>query len=148
MDADAAPPAGAAAYNAVFEKIVRDPKNPEVVQLVAYGLYKIAKREWVQTKGRKPNENELAAYAETWTPQQLQDKLTAAQSALVAYAESVVDDARPAILKEALRGSGWKAFWISIVAAITYTIVLIAIAVVLKIVGVDLIGVIEKVGRP
>jgi hypothetical protein len=148
MCADSAQPPGAPDYNPVFEKFVSDPKKPQIVDLVAYGLYKIAKREWVQKKGRRPTEEELAAYADTWTEQQLQDKMTAAESALVIYGESVVDDARPGILKEALRGSGWKAFWIAIAAAVSYTLALIVVAVILKAVGVDLVGIVEKVGRP
>jgi hypothetical protein len=148
MCADAAQPARASDYNPVFEKIVGDPKDPQIVELVAYGLYKIAKREWVQRKGRKPTGEELVAYADTWTEQQLQDKMTAAESALVVYAQNVIDDARPDILKEAFRGSGWKAFWIAIAAAVSYTIALVAIALILKTAGVDLIGVIEKVRRP
>ena len=145
-------PTGGPGYNPVFEKLVGDTKNLEIVGLVAYGFYKIAKREWAQKiwqeKHRKPTDEELTGYADTWTEQQLQDKLTAAQSALVVYGESVVDDARPNILKEALRGSGWKAFWISLAAAAAYTLILIAIALILKASGVDVIGVIDKIGRP
>jgi hypothetical protein len=139
-------------YNPVFEKLVLDAKNPEIVQLVAYGLYKVAKREWAQKLWedfrRKPTAQELAGYAATWTGQQLQDKIISAQSALVIYGESVVDDARPGILKDALRGSSWKSFWISLSAAFFYTLILIGVALVLKAMGIDVIGVIEKVGRP
>jgi hypothetical protein len=151
-DLSSAESPGRPSYNPVFEKLVGDTKNLEIVRLVAYGLYKIAKREWTQKiwqeKHRKPTEEELAGYADTWTEQQLLDKVTAAQSALVVYGESVVDDARPNILAEALRGSGWKAFWISLAAAAAYTLALLAIALILKASGVDVIGVIDKIGRP
>jgi hypothetical protein len=74
--------------------------------------------------------------------------LTAAQSALIDYAESVVNDAKPGILIDAFRGSSLKAFFISLGAAFVYTLILISFVVILKTAGVDLVGIVEKIGRP
>ncbi len=112
--------------------------------MVAYGIYKTSKREWItefaEQNARTPNDQELSAYAATWTPQLLQNANDAASSALAAYAESVIEEARPGILKDALKGSGVRAVLLNMLAALLYTVALIFVVIVLKWAGVDLLS--------
>ena len=56
-------------YNQTFEKLVPDAEPSDLEGIVAYGLYKIAKREWAREIGeraqRNPTDAELAAYVAT-----------------------------------------------------------------------------------
>jgi hypothetical protein len=118
--------------------------------LVAYGLYKIAKREWAtelfEAENRPPKEDELAAYVRTWTPSQIDGKREQAATILAQYADAVVEAATPAIEKVALRGSLWRAVGHGVAANVLYTLLLILILWVLKWAGVDLLGLAEKIG--
>jgi hypothetical protein len=71
------PSAPNADYNPIFEKLVIEPKDGEVLGVIAYGAYKKAKWEWAQEvfrkNGRTPNDAELKAYIATWTPSQLEN---------------------------------------------------------------------------
>jgi hypothetical protein len=64
-------------YNPIFERLVDPPDGELLVEgFIAYGLYKIAKREWVSEfrarERRKPTDAELDSYVSTWTASQLQ----------------------------------------------------------------------------
>lgn len=89
-----------AGYNPIFEKLVKH--REDVLGLVAYGIYKIAKREWVaqfgQDRQRNPNEAELTAYISTWTPSQLDNVQGTAEKVLASYAEEVIAAAEPGII--------------------------------------------------
>jgi hypothetical protein len=143
---------GKPGFNPIFGQFVATDAETDTLLrgLVAYGLYKIAKREWASelfdAENRPPREDELAAYVRTWTPSNIEGKREQAETILAQYADAVVDAATPGIEKEALRGSLWRAVGYTIAGNVLYTLLLILIAVVLKWAGVDLLGLAEKIG--
>ncbi|HZJ13200.1 MAG TPA: hypothetical protein VFD26_11250 [Methyloceanibacter sp.] len=146
--ADGGPePADEADYNPIFEKLV-DQDGSETRGIIAYGFYKVAKREWAEKvheeEGRAPTPDALRAYIATWTPSRLEGVRKEADQLLAAYAENVIAEAEPRILKNALRGGFWRGVGASMVAAVLYTLILIAFATILAWSGVDLIGILKN----
>lgn len=140
-------------FNPIFaEFYAKAPEAERPHALIAYGLYKIAKREWAtdlfERENRAPTEADLAAYVHTWTPSQFDGKRAEARSILSAYADDVVEAAAPGIEKAALRGSWARAIGYGIAANIVYTLLLIVILLILKSQGVDVLGLAEKIGPP
>src|SRR5829696_7304624 len=97
-------------YNPIFEFFV-NPEHAEAEQIpgiIAYGLYKIAKREWAsklyQREGRKPTEEELEAYIRTWTESRIRGVTQQAESVLASFATSVIESATPQIREDAITG--------------------------------------------
>ncbi len=139
-------------YNPIFERFVpAEQADENVPGLIAYGLYKIAKREWAQQiqerEGRQPTPDEQAAYIATWTESRLRGLEQQADSTLAAFGEVVVNAATPGIREDAIRGTSGKSIRLSIAANFIYTLLLIAVALILKWSGIDLIGLLEK-ARP
>lgn len=139
-------------YNPIFTRFVEEEKDgdDQLPGLVAYGLYKVAKREWVreyfQKHGRKPKEEELAGYAATWTESRLKGLQDQAENALAAFASTVVDANAPEIRERALRGTTLKAVGTSIAANFVYTLLLIALVILLRAAGIDLLSIAGSVG--
>ncbi|WP_375391271.1 hypothetical protein [uncultured Sphingomonas sp.] len=131
-------------HNPIFTKLVVE-GDDKLLGMVAYAIYKTSKREWIQSfnaeRGRDPEPAELAAYAATWTPQLIQNATDAATSALAEYASGAIDEARPAILKDALKGNAVRSILLNMLSALLYTLALIAIVLVLKKSGVDLLSI-------
>ncbi len=138
-------------YNRIFEQLVGQGSEAgtNLAGLVAYGLYKVSKREWVsefrQRKGRSPNGEELTEYTRTWTSTRLNGVRDAASQALVGYADYVTEKARPEILRDALKGRFWQDIIKNMMASFFYTVLLILIAIVLAKAGIDLIGIFKSV---
>lgn len=136
-------------YNPIFERLY-DREGGRLAGFVAYGIYKIAKREWAadirEQHGRAPNQDELKHYIGTWTLSRLDGLRQEADQALGRYAEEVVEEARPQILREALQGSFWRSVGASITAATLYTLILIALAVIAAVMGVDLLNAFKALG--
>ena len=137
-------------YNPIFERLVSESGGPNALPgLIAYGLYKTAKREWVSDlsarEGRKPTDAELDAYMRTWTASQITTIQERAEQFLAEYASAVIQEEEPRILREAVRGSFWRAILPSVVASFLYTLVLIAIALILARSGIDLLGIFRDV---
>ena len=63
---------------------------------------------------------------------------------LAAFADVVVSEQEPIILRRALRGSFWRAVWPSMLASLVYTLLLIGTAIVSARAGIDLIGIIRN----
>ncbi len=97
---------------------------------------------------RSPTEADLAAYERTWTPSQIDGKRAEAEIALSEYADKVVEAATPAIEKRVLHGGFWRAVGYGVGANLAYTLLLIVFVVVLKLFGVDIIGLAQKIGPP
>jgi hypothetical protein len=140
-------------YNPIFSRFV-DPERDEGEQLsglVAYGLYKVAKREWAAELGarenRKPTELDLESYIRTWTESRLRGLADQAEGVLATYASTVVEAARPQIREEAIRGTFWAGVGLSITANAIYTIGLIVLLVILRYAGLDLLSIITAVGK-
>ena len=137
-------------YNPMFERLVGPPDGETPLEgFIAYGLYKIAKREWVSgfraREGRRPSDAELNSYVSTWTASQLQGAKERAAQALAEFAAIIIEEEEPKTLRRALKGSFWRSFWPSIFASFIYTLVLIALALILTWAGIDLLGVFRNV---
>ena len=132
------------AHNPIFTKLVVD-GDDKLLGMVAYGIYKTSKREWIQSftdeHDRQPTPAELTAYAGTWTPQLIQNATDAATSALAEFASGAIDEARPAILKDALKGDAVRSVLLNMLSALLYTLALIAVVLVLRKSGVDLLSI-------
>ncbi|MBO0903953.1 hypothetical protein J1C47_09890 [Jiella sp. MQZ13P-4] len=138
-------------YNPIFERLVNvdQPMAENLSGMIAYCLYKIAKREWAtdffQRNGRKPNETELDEYLRTWTTTRIAGAEKEADAVLLDFAGSVVDENTPRIREDALRGTFWGSVWTSCLAAFLYTVFLIGAAVILKSAGIDLLSIVQSV---
>jgi hypothetical protein len=84
-------------FNPIFSQFVplESDETERLSGIVAYGLYKIAKREWAVELGHPPSEAELAAYIQTWTASQIKGKREQAETILAQYANSVIEAATP-----------------------------------------------------
>lgn len=135
-------------HNTMYERLV-DQSGNKVQGFIAYGLYKTAKREWVRKfeadHGRPPRAAEVAAYVSAFTPQTVDAFEAQARGVLAQFAGGIIADARPEIVEEALKGEFWKNVFQSMAANAIYTVILIAIALVLAAAGVDLIGIVTTV---
>jgi hypothetical protein len=135
-------------HNTLYERFV-DQGDNEVQGYIAYGLYKNAKREWVigfkAANNRDPTPDEVASYVSAYTEQTIATFETQAAGVLAAFAEGAVADAQPGIVEDALRGSFWASVWQSITANTLYTLILLALVLVLAFAGVDVLGVYEKI---
>lgn len=138
-------------YNTMFETFVGslEAGNP-IEGLTAYGYYKIAKREWIlqhqKDTGQRPSEAEVRAYMRTLTPAVIDAIRTRAAEALAAYGESLLTEAEPRILKDALKGSFRTDVFRGVCAAVVYTLILIIFAVILRYSGVDIASIFKAVG--
>lgn len=139
-------------YNPIFERFVNVtlPEDQVLPGMVAYCLYKIAKREWAtdffERTGRKPNAGELDEYIRTWTNTRIAGAQKEADAVLLAFASSVIDENTPRIREDALRGTFWTAVWNSMVAASLYTLCLIGLVVILRFAGIDLLSIFQSIG--
>jgi hypothetical protein len=97
-------------YNAIFEKFVDAAQDDqsEIVGIIAYGIYKTAKREWVidfkEREERSPTEAELKAYVSSWTESRIDGAKQNAAQVIAEFAQTVVDEQEPRILRSALQG--------------------------------------------
>ena len=137
------------AYNPIFERFVPiDGTGDRIGGLVAYGLYKIAKREWAaevwRIEGRAPSEQELAAYIRSWTASRLDGLQQQADNTLATFSDTVIQDATPRIREDVLKGTTRSAILTSMAANFFYTLALIAAVLVLSWAGVDVLGLFEK----
>ncbi|MCZ8373771.1 MAG: hypothetical protein O9342_00230 [Beijerinckiaceae bacterium] len=121
-------------YNPVFQRLVdAEGEHFSLTRgMVAYGIYKLGKREWIQSfvaeKGRRPTPEEVRGYAEAMqTETQLGNLRSRADQVLGTFAQSVIADEKPRIVEEALRGSFMQAFWPSFVSSVVFAVLLIII---------------------
>jgi hypothetical protein len=144
-------PEPSAAPNPLFELLVlsSESSQDQVKGLVAYGLYKNAKREWTialtNKRGRPPTEQEIETFVSSWTPSRLDALLGQAESALIAYSGAVVDKQRPEILKEAVRGTFWSGVGRNMAANALYTVSLIIAAVLISRSGIDILEMVRAI---
>lgn len=130
-------------YNETFEKLVATADDIE--GFIAYGLYKQAKREWILKfkieHGSAPKPADERAFASSWTDTSLQALRETAESALSAYAQSVVHDETPSIERNALMVGRplWKDVVIGVASAFAYSVILVIAAFFLSVFGNDFI---------
>ena len=131
-------------HSTVYERLVDDaPDNhSQIVGLIAYGLYKAAKREWVlnyvKVNGRSPTSSQVQSYTSAQTQTVLDSFRSQGADILGDYAESVVFEARPEIEKEALRGNFWRAFYPSIAASFVFALIVALLVFVAAYSGITL----------
>lgn len=136
-------------YNPLFS-VFTDEKlsSSQISGLIAYALYKQAKVDWTtqfrELNGRAPTAEDRKAYQRTWTQGLVAAMREKADGALAAFGDDAVEQARPGILKDALRGSFWKDVGASMVAAFFYSLVLIALVLILRWNGIDILGLFQK----
>ena len=152
MADEGSPTVGGPSFNPIFEQIACDETGePQLIGLVAYGLYKQVKREWArqvwQEQRRPPTKAELDLYTKSWTPSRLEGLLEEAQSGSARFGSSVVEQQRQTIINEALQGSFIKSVASSITGAFFYTLLLIGFAVVLAIAGVDILAILKTLAK-
>lgn len=139
-------------YNPIFTRFVpiNEADGPSIPGLVAYGLYKVAKREWVleftNQNSREPTEDERRNYVATWTESRLAGLAKQAEGAMGEFAETIVVANAPAIREDALKGSIPRAIWTSMAASFFYTLLLIGVILVLRYAGVDLLSIASSSG--
>ncbi|PIB90441.1 hypothetical protein [Caulobacter sp. FWC2] len=130
-------------YNPVFDQLVR--ASDDIEGFIAYGLYKQAKREWLldhrAREGRAPTMAELRGFSRQWTPTTLQAFRETADGALSAYAQITLEDQTPSIQRDALLQGRplWKDILIGVISALSYSVILVIAAFLLKIFGNDFV---------
>jgi len=138
-------------YNPIFSRLVDSdgPDAGELPGIVAYGLYKIAKREWAaelsRRVGRSPNAQELNDYIRTWTDSRIRGLEEQAETILGNFAASVVEDSTPRIREDALRGTNIRSIVLSIASNAIYTLILIGLLIILRISGIDLLSILTSI---
>jgi hypothetical protein len=140
--------------DAVFPRLVNEAEGTEqkLIGFVAYGLYHDAKREWISDfrsrEGRYPQDEELQGYERSWTASRLEGLKNAAVQSIAAYTDSVLSQAETQILRNALKGGGWRAVWCGLVGLLLYTLMVIGLIVILARSGIDLKGLFERLITP
>jgi hypothetical protein len=142
-------------YNTVYERLVL--RDDDLIGLIAYALYKQRKRAWLvdfkSQKSRAPRPDEQSSYiiGET-TAARSNDYRQQAEASLGAYADQVIKSATPELQRAAIAGKIERSLaWYrqipgGIVAAFSYTVLLISIVLVLKYSGIDLLGILNAAG--
>jgi hypothetical protein len=133
----------------VFPLLVKDGSaEDKFLGFIAYGLYQEAKREWAsdfQSRERRyPSDEEMIAYERSWTASRLEALENTAAQLVAAYTDAVVNQLEKQILRNALKGSFWRAVFRWVVGALCYTILLFAIVVGLSRSGIQ-IGLLDKI---
>ncbi|MCV0387560.1 MAG: hypothetical protein K5821_14255 [Nitrobacter sp.] len=130
-------------YNPVFEKLVDQTDDErQLIGLVAYGLYKQSKRDWLVTfrkeKNRDPTEDEYHDHARSQTDTTLRGYVSQASELFSIYSNSIIETERPKIEAAALKGSFMSAFWPSFWSSIAFTLLLVVLGLFLYWVGVPI----------
>ncbi len=128
-------------YNTVFERLL--PEHPDqkarVHALIAYGIYKEAKRDWVRSyrkrTGQAPDEAAHKAFADTQNAAVLEAYRSEASQIATDHVEDVVKARTPRIVQEAVKGSFAISFWSSLLANVVFATVLLLLALISAVVG-------------
>jgi len=146
---------GAKEHNRIFERLGAD--GDDLERLVAYALYKQHKRRWArefeEREGRRPTGDDDEAFARAvGTVDQLDRYRQNAQDLIIAFADSILEDARPEIEKGAITArveaavgkiEGFSAFWRQVASGLLSSIITTAILIILTLAvaffGIDLV---------
>lgn len=153
--------------NPVFDLLGAN--SDDIQALVAYSLYKKHKREWADTirqrDSRDPTADEDVQFANVVaTASSLERFRQDASSMLVAFANQVVDDARPNIEEEAVAkrvekaaasieqaGKFWPNVGASIIASGVTISILVALTIAAELFGIDIVdesSIVEQIVSP
>ena len=148
-------------YNAVFETLVQS--DTDLTGMIAYARYKRSKKDWlVQRLDRDrspPSPQDYQTFIESYLDPHNLSRLRAEADAMLAdYGNSVLKQAEPAIRENALQnetltqarrtltrtekqGIWWRQMSLAALGAFAYSLLLLALALILRILGVDLLDV-------
>lgn len=121
----------------------------DLIGLIAYALHKQHKRDWLNAfqaeNGRAPREDEVNSFLlGERTANRLRSFREQATTVMASYADSVVADARPQILVEAIEGKirsslrWWKQIPAGLAGAVLFVLLVAAIIYVLPYLGMDI----------
>ena len=86
-------------FSTIFQRLV--PESDDIVGLVAYGIFKQSKRDWVirhqRQHGQKPNDVERQRFHDHFSDDDLQRFRSEAEARLVDFAEAYFQSRRPDI---------------------------------------------------
>ncbi|MBC7769553.1 MAG: hypothetical protein H7124_12280 [Phycisphaerales bacterium] len=129
-----------------------DPAVNDVAGMVAYGLYKKDKREWMirfrTERNRAPNVDEIVDYTLGWNDVRIESSKNTAQSVLANFAAYVLAREEPKIIKDALRGRFWDALGLGLIVNLVYTAALLIVVASLGSQGIDLIDIYREFAEP
>lgn len=143
-------PTPSPSHNDIFEKFV-DPEADDgaltVAGMIAYGLYKKDKRQWIirfcSEKGRAPTPEEMADYRLGWNDTRLDNSRNTAQAVLGEFSSYVLLQERPKIIKEALRGRTVESIGLGLATNVVYTLILLVVVAGLASQGIDVLDVLQ-----
>ena len=131
-------------YNTVFEQLCDGNAGDaeQLIGIVAYGIYKIGKREWVlefiEENQRRPTPDEYRAHAKGQTQTVLDGYRSNALRLVSAYSSAAIERERPNIVADARKGTFKRAVWSSYVASAAFAASLIGLYFLLLFMGVPL----------
>lgn len=141
-------------------------ESDDIEALTAYALYKRHKRTWAKefaaTHGAPPTPDDDKAFAKAAsTEDQLERYRKDARDILIAFANQTVDEVRADIEQEAITArmekaatalgsqrSFWKQVSSGIVATAINTLFLIMLAIGIRLLGIDLLNILQEIGKP
>jgi hypothetical protein len=82
--------------DSAYNRLVGD--APDVVNMVAYAMYKTTKREWIIEN--RPTDSEVAAHFKTLTVSQIDLYREQARSKLLGFAEAYLNEVAPTLKQE------------------------------------------------
>ena len=89
-------------FSTIFRRLVKS--SDDLVGLIAYGIYKQSKRDWIiqykEKHKRRPNSDAMNDYHDHFTDTDLDRFRNEAEGMMVAFSDVIVADKRPYIEKE------------------------------------------------
>ncbi|HBF29010.1 hypothetical protein [Rhizobium sp.] len=159
-------------YNRVLEYYIEDlgSDDLDLVGVVAYGLYKRQKRDWIvqyksNNNGERPSDAEIGAVTSSYLTNDLKNTLRSrAADILSGYADTYVEAMEPQIRIEAVNSETlrqardietalknqsvwWKQFFVGIVSAAAWSILVFITALLVIVSDSDFMSAFEKL-RP
>lgn len=140
-------------YNPIFEKISARAQNDDLITAyIAYGIYKERKRDFLierrEATGSPVPQSEIDIFHATWNDGLIDLAWNRAEETLATFAVSYADEEKKEAvrlaLSDALGGKFWKDVGVNAIANLVFAIGTIALYLLLKFMGFDLI---EKLAK-
>jgi hypothetical protein len=151
-------------YNRVFETLVED--NTDLIGMIAYARYKATKQSWLRRRkavdDARPQDNDYRTFVEAQLDgDNIQRLREEADRMLARYGNAVLESEEPEIREAALanhtleqanatltsvtrQNAWWRQLFVAALGAFAYSVLLAAIVVVLRLVGVDVLTVLAN----
>jgi hypothetical protein len=155
-------------YSEIYEKLVQS-DDDDLVGLIAYSLYKQSKREWLvryeREHRRHPTDGEERIFVSAFTANELKRLREQATNMLSAYAAYVIEQERPGLVEQArqdhlivlvderlvemrAQGRWWRQMVAGVLGAFAYSVLLLILLLIIRLVGVDLVGLVQRASVP